>query len=937
MKKRIFSGLLAVLMLFSTAVAVNDTATAAADAITFALKPVTGSDYDSSALTADLSAAQSTLAQRMQLEGLSGASSAVNSGVITVTIPKSATSSTAAFWAARLGDRRLCSVTDFLNEEWKFDRADFASAKAATENGEEAVQIDLTDSGKTKLTEAHAKVKAYLADSKYNADQAQWLTFHWGTTTFRMLVDDTFSDSSLIIGGDSDPLRAGASSYLPKYLMLDPLPFAMQQTDVPAATKPTTPTQPTTPTEPTEPAAPTEPTTPDTPAATDFPDINGHWAANELRKGVDLGLLKGINGKIMPNNSVKRSEAVVILNRALGAAVQDSVSGLAANQQNAWYSADLGKAIHLGLIDKADNRNFDTAATRAEAFVLMARGFVYDRAESAADELSGFTDTSSMTAEQKQAAAALIAKGIVNGTGTNKLSPSGKLTRAQFVTMIVRIASAVNNDSNPTELAGGTVLTAADISMVGNVADGDLVFAAATNNISLDAVSSAHRVVLKGEESAVLNAKNNTSLSTLAVDPAGTADVKLESGSSVQTLVIAGKGGAVSVNGAAANAEITASNRTINLEGMTADSITITGSGNTILLKSDATTVSVIGGMNNRITVSGTVGTMVLAGRNTTVDGSGKIGTVDTRSIGCTVTASAEHTIDNVDPGLSGVQIHMTVPAKVTAGGSLTTKVSFSGVPEGVTCKAIWYQDGTPIKGCTNENFELTNETTSSHLSTFTFTKNMKTTVTMGFKLMYDNPSTGLTEQVTAEKTVPIENYSAEWYAQRDAAAILKQVSSVYRGNYTTSYAAKNDYSTTTKEVWINAKGYSSNTNYLVWINRAYQHVNVFTGSKGNWKLVKSFIVGTGAADTPTPVGVTTVTYKLKAGWTTGTYTVRPVVGFYPNTGYAFHSRLCYPGTDTEYDFSSGYPVSHGCVRMQHNDINWIYNNVPIGSTVVIF
>ena len=199
------------------------------------------------------------------------------------------------------------------------------------------------------------------------------------------------------------------------------------------------------------------------------------------------------------------------------------------------------------------------------------------------------------------------------------------------------------------------------------------------------------------------------------------------------------------------------------------------------------------------------------------------------------------------------------------------------------------------------------------------------------------NPSTGETEQVYAQKTVPIENYSAEWYAQRDAAAILKQVSSVYRGNYTTSYAANNDYSKTTKEVWINAKGYSSNTNYLVWINRAYQHVNVFTGSKGNWKLTKSFIVGTGAASTPTPVGVTTVSYKLKAGWTTGTYTVRPVVGFYPGTGYAFHSRLCYPGTDTEYDFSSGYPVSHGCVRMKHNDINWIYNNVPIGSTVVIY
>lgn len=933
--KRIFSGLLAAMMLFTTAFAVNDSATTtAANALMFALKPITGSAYDSTALQTDLAAAQKTISQRMQLEGLTGASAAVSGDVITVSIPKTATGSTAAYWAARLGDRRLCSVTDFLNEEWQFDRADFASAKATTENGKEAVEIALTDSGKTKLTEAHNKVKAYLADSKNDTDKAQWLTFHWGTTTFRMLVDDSFSDSKLVIGGDSDPLRAGASKYMPQYLMLDPLPFALEQTAVPTTTKPTTPTTPTTPTEPT---TPTDPTTPSEPATTDFPDIDGHWAAASLRKGVELGLLKGINGKIMPNNSVKRSEAIVILNRALGAAQADSVSGLAASQQSAWYSEDLGKAIHLGLITANDNRNFDTAATRAEAFVLMARAFAYDRAETAADELSSFTDTSSMTTEQKQAAAALISKGVVNGTSATKLSPSNKLTRAQFVTMIVRIAAATNADSAPTKLAGGTVLTNPSITLTGAVADGDWIFAAPTNEISLDSVSSSHRIVLKGVERAVLNATKQTSISTLAVDPAGTADVKMDNTSSVNTLVIAGKGGSVGYSGAVSNIEITASGRTIVLEGMTSDAITITGSNNTILLKGDADTVSVLRGSGNRITLSGTVGTMVLAGKNTTVDGTGKIGTVDTRMVGCTVTAKADHTIDNIDPGLDGVQITMTVPDKVKAGGSLTAKVSFSGVKEGVTCTAIWYQDGSAIKGCTNNSFELTNDKTSSHTSTFTFTKNMKTSTAIGFKLLYDNPSTGETEQVYAQKTVPIENYSAEWYAQRDAAAILKQVSSVYRGNYTTSYAANNDYSTTTKEVWINAKGYSSNTNYLVWINRAYQHVNVFTGSKGNWKLTKSFIVGTGAASTPTPVGVTTVSYKLKAGWTTGTYTVRPVVGFYPGTGYAFHSRLCYPGTDTEYDFSSGYPVSHGCVRMKHNDINWIYNNVPIGSTVVIY
>ncbi|MBQ3404696.1 MAG: L,D-transpeptidase, partial [Oscillospiraceae bacterium] len=32
-----------------------------------------------------------------------------------------------------------------------------------------------------------------------------------------------------------------------------------------------------------------------------------------------------------------------------------------------------------------------------------------------------------------------------------------------------------------------------------------------------------------------------------------------------------------------------------------------------------------------------------------------------------------------------------------------------------------------------------------------------------------------------------------------------------------------------------------------------------------------------------------------------------------------------------------GYPVSHGCVRMYTSDVQWIYNNCPIGTTVVVY
>ena len=90
----------------------------------------------------------------------------------------------------------------------------------------------------------------------------------------------------------------------------------------------------------------------------------------------------------------------------------------------------------------------------------------------------------------------------------------------------------------------------------------------------------------------------------------------------------------------------------------------------------------------------------------------------------------------------------------------------------------------------------------------------MKTSTAIGFKLLYANPSTGETEQVYAQKTVPIENYSAEWYAQRccryPQAGILGLPRQLHH-----VHAANNDYSKTTKEVRINAKGYPATP--IIW------------------------------------------------------------------------------------------------------------------------
>ncbi|MDO4270655.1 MAG: S-layer homology domain-containing protein [Eubacteriales bacterium] len=897
MKKRLLSGLLAALMLFSAAFAADgDTAPAEGaeeTVLTFAATLPEEMDTDQmwDKTQADVKA---VLEKRLELLGFESAVVAFpdDRKTVAVTLPEGADAADGLATFLMLPNVLSIATAD---GKISLKNADVTLAEAGLDDGAAYIQLGLTDGAQKALAErdGDAALSAALDGAAVGEAAA-------------------YDAGALIVTGGFD--LDAAKLYVAR-IMAGALPVTLtlvtdtgeDQTGQPA-----------------EPA---------------FPDMAGHWAEASLARAVELGLLKGAGGKILPDDPVKRSEAAVILNRTLGASEADDVSGLKNVPQNAWYANDLGKAIHLGLIDAADSRNFDAACTRAEAFVLLARAFVYDGVPGDSDALAAFTDTSSMTAAQKNAAAALVSAGVVKGDTATTLAPNAALTRAQFVTMLLRIVpDFIEAEGYPETVQGGALLSAPENKLEDLTAAGDLYFPAAVEKIALDAVTAAGRVVLKGAEAVELTAQGKTELGLIAADPAGEAKIELTGGSSAGTLLIAGTGGAVSYRGAANNIEITASNRTITLTGMEAERLSVTGSGNTIVVDGPAAGVQIAGGAkNNHLTLNKAVDTLTVAGLGSKVDGRGKAGEVDIRAVGCEVTLTADSKLENIDQGLAGVSIEIGVPTKVTPGGSLLTQVKFAGVQEPKVCKAQWYQDGKPIEGFANENFELTADKVSRHTSYFEFTKNMQKSVTIGFKLSYANPSTGETEEVYAEKTVPIENHSDEWYYQRDVDRVLGLVSSTYRGNYTTAYAVNNDYASYEKEVFVNAKGYSSNSKYLLWINRAYQHVNVFTGSKGNWKLHKSFLVGTGAASTPTPTGITTVSYKSAGGWTTSTYTVRPVVGFYPGTGYAFHSRLCYPGTDKEYDFSAGYPVSHGCVRMYKSDIQWIYDTVPVGTTVVIF
>lgn len=151
------------------------------------------------------------------------------------------------------------------------------------------------------------------------------------------------------------------------------------------------------------------------------------------------------------------------------------------------------------------------------------------------------------------------------------------------------------------------------------------------------------------------------------------------------------------------------------------------------------------------------------------------------------------------------------------------------------------------------------------------------------------------------------------------------------RLTFTASIWTTKDYSTKVKTDFVNKKGYKSPTKYLIWINQYTQRVMIYTGKKGHWKLIRSCRCATGTHLHMTPKGIHKITYKEK-GWFYRTTYEKPIVHF--KDANSFHSRIKnYKGGYA--DATIGRPRSAGCVRLYDEDIQFIYDKCPIGTTVV--
>lgn len=114
----------------------------------------------------------------------------------------------------------------------------------------------------------------------------------------------------------------------------------------------------------------------------------------------------------------------------------------------------------------------------------------------------------------------------------------------------------------------------------------------------------------------------------------------------------------------------------------------------------------------------------------------------------------------------------------------------------------------------------------------------------------------------------------------------------------------------------------NAETTYAIHVDVEQKRLTLFRGDD----IVKTYTVATGAWDTPTPVGVFTITHRF-SGQMGGFGTCFLGLNV-PWGNYGIHG--------TNKPESIGYSASHGCIRMQVHDAEELYALVPNGTKVVI-
>ncbi len=658
------------------------------------------------------------------------------------------------------------------------------------------------------------------------------------------------------------------------------------------------------------------------------------WAREAVDFCVEQGLLDGENLRLA--EPATRAELATMLTRLLALEERASLAAYSDVLPAAWYYDAMAAAVAAGLLEgEGGTLNPNGDLTREAAMTVLARAFGV--AGSDAEALAGFSDSWQLDDWAVEPVASLVAQGYVSGSG-GQLQPQAPMTRQEAAHLLYRLAGAVVREPEDLPETGSAVL----------LAD------------ALEDVQVEGSLYLGGQAETVLD---NVQVSGTIVVHGGT--LRMTGGSTAGEIVTMGQ--ATVVTEGNTPVRVAGGRATVSGGG------DVTAEGDVVLAEGTFATLTLLGG-EARVEADAAVTEARLAGRDSRLTGEGAVEQALVTKRGCRVETAGTAVTEEVDPGLAGAVLTIAVQQEPTPTREMVATVTLSGVtgPDGRYGTLTWYGGGS-LAG-RQLRVPLAEGASVTVTAPGDYTGRVEATQTLRVQLTYDGESVEASQTVnqhreqlkTSVRTLEVEatvRRDTGLYRNVGLTGFIRTVPAgtvaVYYDYYGTTYgkirlddgttgwvrwsdlsiSSKDyvqytDYSTEEKENFVNSIGYESDTAYLVWVSLLTQKVNVFRRANGEWYLLHTFACCSGKNTTPTEGGVFRY-HSRQNYWDFGSYYVnRPMIF---NGGHAFHTRTYIKGTSRLLDDTMGRPASQGCVRMYDADVNWLWDNMPFGTTVVVF
>lgn len=182
-----------------------------------------------------------------------------------------------------------------------------------------------------------------------------------------------------------------------------------------------------------------------------FHDIQGHWAEDDIVRATEMGWVNGFpDGSFAPQNEVTRAQFTTMLSRALALSSSSDEARTFKDYEliPVYAESHVSNAAAAGLVKGYEDATFrpSQAITRSEITVMLMRALGYEDKMDPALPLA-YDDADRIPDWAYPAIATASDLGIVKGRAHNQFAPDAYTTRAEAVTLILRLLDRIASTS----------------------------------------------------------------------------------------------------------------------------------------------------------------------------------------------------------------------------------------------------------------------------------------------------------------------------------------------------------------------------------------------------------------------------------------------------------------------------------------------------------